>query len=207
MSNLVLYTNPQSRGRMAHWMLEELGEPYEIVWLDYASSMQAPEYLAINLMGKVPALRHGEAIVTETAAICAYLASQFPEKNLMPLNPVDQAAFFRWLFFAAGPLEQAVTVKSQAWPVAPEQEGFLGFGNYTKTINALVHALEQTSYIAGDRFSAADVYLGSHLGWGMLFNTIEKHPVFEAYVARLHQRPAYLRANQINDDYLQAKRV
>lgn len=206
MSQLVLYSNPQSRGRIAHWMMEELGEPYETVWLDYATSMQAPEYLALNPMGKVPALKHGEAIVTETAAICAYLAAQFPEKALMPTSQTEQAAYFRWLFFAAGPLEQAVTVKSQNWPVTPEQEGFLGFGNYTKTINALASALRAKPYIAGTAFSAADVYVGSHLGWGMLFSTIEKQPVFEDYVQRLHARPAYQRAVQINDDYL-AKKV
>ena len=205
MSNLTLYTNPQSRGRIAHWMMEELGEPYETAWLDYASTMHAPDYLAINPMGKVPALKHGAAIVTETAAICAYLADQFPEKQLIPTNSVDRAAFFRWLFFAAGPLEQAVTAKSQGWAVTVEQEGFLGFGNYSKTISTLAAALEQSPYIAGEQFSAADVYVGSHLGWGMLFNSIEKQPIFEDYVARLHLRPAYLQTEQLNDAYLLAK--
>lgn len=207
MSHLVLYTHPQSRGRIAHWMLEELDEPYETVWLDYASTMQAPEYLRINPMGKVPAIQHGEAIVTETAAICAYLADQFPDKLLIPTTPKNRAAYFRWLFFAAGPLEQAVTAKSQHWTVTPEQEGFLGFGNYTKTLNTLASALKHHTYIAGDQFSAADVYVGSHISWGMLFKTIEKQPVFEDYVARLYKRPAYSRANQINDQYLQAQKV
>lgn len=207
MSKLVLYTNPQSRGRIAHWMMEELSEPYEVVWLDYATSMQAPEYLAINPMGKVPALTHGLAVITEAAAICAYLADQFPAKQLMPPQPEDRAAFFRWLFFAAGPLEQAVTVKSQNWPVTPEQEGILGFGNYSKTINALAQALRASPYIAGREFSAADVYVGSHISWGMLFNTIEKLPVFEDYVSRLYLRPAYKRANQINNQRLQAAKV
>lgn len=207
MSKLVLYTNPQSRGRIAHWMMEELGEPYEVIWLDYASTMQAPEYLAINPMGKVPALTHGAAVITEAAAICAYLADQFPAKQLMPTQLEERASFFRWLFFAAGPLEQAVTVKAQNWPVTPEQEGFLGFGNYTKTINTLAKALQASPYIAGREFSAADVYVGSHLSWGMLFNTIEKQPIFEDYVARLYQRPAYNRANQINDQYLQVQKA
>ncbi|HPY39491.1 MAG TPA: glutathione S-transferase family protein [Thiolinea sp.] len=205
MSHLTLYTNPQSRGRIAHWMMEELGEPYETVWLDYATTMHAPAYLAVNPMGKVPALKHGEAIVTETAAICAYLADQFPEKHLIPASSVDRASFFRWLFFAAGPLEQAVTVKSQGWSVSAEQEGFLGFGNYMKTTSALAAALERSPYIAGEQFSAADVYVGSHLSWGMLFNSIEKQPIFESYVQRLTVRPAYLQANQINEAYLKAK--
>lgn len=206
MSKLVLYTHPQSRGRIAHWMMEELGEPYEVVWLDYAGSMQASDYLVINPMGKVPALQHGEAIVTEAAAICAYLADQFPAKQLIPIQPQERAAYFRWLFFAAGPLEQAVTAKSQNWLVKSEQESFLGFGNYSKTINALAQALQTNPYIAGKEFSAADVYVGSHISWGMLFNTIEKQPVFEDYVARLYVRSAYNRANQINDQYLQAQK-
>ncbi|WP_298611019.1 glutathione S-transferase family protein [uncultured Thiothrix sp.] len=207
MSKLVLYTNPQSRGRIAHWMMEELGEPYEIVWLDYATSMQAPEYLAINPMGKVPAITHGTAIVTETAAICAYLADQYPEKQLIPSNIQDRAAYFRWLFFAAGPLEQAVTVKSQNWLVTPEQEVFLGFGNYQKTTHALAIALKASAYIAGEHFSAADVYVGSHLAWGMLFKTIEEKPVFKDYVQRLHARPAYAKALQINEEYLRTQTV
>ncbi len=169
--------------------------------------MQGLEYLAINPMGKVPALTHGKAVVTETAAICAYLASQFPEKQLMPANSEGQAAFFRWLFFAAGPLEQAVTAKSQNWSVAPEQEGFLGFGNYSKTIRALANALQLSPYIAGEHFSAADVYVGSHLSWGILFNSIEAQPVFEDYVARLTLRPAFIRANQINNQYMQTQKV
>jgi glutathione S-transferase len=207
MKNLVLYTNPQSRGRIAHWMMEELAEPYETVWLDYATSMHAPEYLAINPMGKVPALTHGKAVVTETAAICAYLATQFPEKQLIPTHSEGQAAFFRWLFFAAGPLEQAVTAKSQNWSVTPEQEGFLGFGNYNKTISTLANALHLSPYIAGEHFSAADVYVGSHLSWGMLFNSIEAQPVFEDYVARLKLRPAFIRSNQINDQYMQSQKA
>ena len=205
MSQLVLYTNPQSRGRIAHWMLQELAEPYEIVWLDYATTMQAPEYLAINPMGKVPALQHGTAVVTEAAAICAYLADQFPEKQLIPNSAQDRAAYFRWLFFAAGPLEQALSAKSQGWLVKPEQESVLGFGNYTKTIHALTLALENSPYIAGEQFSAADVYIGSHVYWGMLFNTIEASPVFSDYVNRLSKRPAYLQEHKINEDYLQAQ--
>ncbi len=203
MTTLVFYTNPQSRGRIAHWMLEEIAEPYETVWLDYATTMQTPEYLALNPMGKVPALQHGTAVVTETAAICAYLADRFPEKNLIPpVNDPARAAYFRWLFFAAGPLEQAVTAKSMSWQVPEGKEGFIGFGSYEKTINTLEQALTATTYLCGEQFTAADVYVGSHLGWGMLFGTIEKRPVFETYVARLYARPAYQQANSINDQKL-----
>ena len=112
MTDLTLYTHPQSRGRIAHWMMEELGESYETVWLDYGTSMKAPDYLAVNPMGKVPALRHGAVVVTESAAICAYVADAFPHHRLLPQTAAERAAYFRWLFFAAGPLEQAVVART-----------------------------------------------------------------------------------------------
>jgi glutathione S-transferase len=206
MDKLVLYTNPQSRGRIAHWMLEELGLPYDTVWLDYGTTMKAPDYLAVNPMGKVPALKHGTAIVTEAAAICTYVADRFPAQNLMPpLNDPRRADFFRWLFFAAGPLEAAVTAKSMGWDVPKEKSAFIGFGSYADTLNALEFALQAGPYICGEQFTAADVYVGSSLGWGMLFGTIEKRPVFEAYVARLYARAAYTRANQINEAQIKSR--
>lgn len=200
MSTLTHYTNPQSRGRITHWMLEELGEPYDTVWLDYESAMQAPEYLMVNPMGKVPALKHGDTVITEAAAICSYLAARFPEKGLTPATD-DPALgiYYRWLFFAAGPLEQAITVHSQAWEIKPEQEMTLGFGNYTKTMEALKTALEIGSYICGEQFTATDVYVGSQIHWGLMFGTIEKCPLFEAYVERLSERPAFQRSEQINN--------
>lgn len=203
MSDLVLYTHPHSRGRIAHWMMEELGLPYETVWLDFGPAMKTPEYLAINPMGKVPALRHGEVVVTEAAAICTYLADCFPEKGLIP-PPGDPArgSFFRWLFFAAGPLEMAVAVKAMDWPVPAEKGSFLGFGSYAATLAALEQAVSAGPYLCGDRFTAADLYVGAHLGWGMMFGTIEKRPAFEAYVARHYARPAAQAADRINEAWL-----
>lgn len=203
MNNLVFYTNPQSRGRIAHWMLEELGLPYETVWLEYGAAMKNAEYLAVNPMGKVPALKHGHVVVTETAAICAYLADRFPEKNLIPaINDPRRADYFRWLFFAAGPVEMAVTAKALGWQVPEGKGSFIGFGSYDETINTLELALSPGPYICGGQFTAADVYVGSQLGWGMLFGTIEKRPIFETYVGRLYDRPAAVRATRINEDYL-----
>lgn len=203
MNSLIFYTNPQSRGRIAHWMLEELGLPYETVWLEYGAAMKSPEYLAVNPMGKVPALKHGSALVTETAAICAYLADRFPEQNLIPaVNDPSRAAYFRWLFFAAGPVEMAVTAKAIGWQVPEGRERMVGFGSYDETINTLELALLPGPYICGGQFTAADVYVGSQLEWGMLFGTIEKRPVFEAYVGRLNERPAALQAKRINEGYL-----
>lgn len=154
-------------------------------------------------MGKVPALRHGETVITEAAAICTYLADCFPEKGLIPAaGDAARGTFFRWLFFAAGPLEQAVTAQSQGWKVTPEQEGFLGFGNYAKTLDALETALEPGPFICGEQFTAADVYVGSHLDFGLQFKIIEKRPLFEAYTERVLARPAYQQAARLNEAQL-----
>jgi glutathione S-transferase len=207
MNDLVLYTNPQSRGRIAHWMLEEIGLPYETIWLEFGPAMKSREYLAVNPMGKVPALKHGGAIITETAAICAYLADRFPEKNLTPqINHPARGDYFRWLFFAAGPLELAVTAKAMDWQVPEEKSIFVGFGSYGATIATLEKALLPGPYICGEQFTAADVYLGSQLGWGMMFGTIEKRPLFEDYVGRLYARPAFLDATRLNEEYLKNRK-
>ncbi|MDE2402610.1 MAG: glutathione S-transferase family protein [Burkholderiales bacterium] len=207
MSDLIFYTNPQSRGRIAHWMLEEIGVPYETVWLDYGPAMKSGDYLAVNPMGKVPAIQHGGAVVTEAAAICAYLADRFPEKNLLPPSSHPaRAAYFRWMFFAAGPLELAVTAKALGWEVPQNKSGFVGFGSYSDTLNSLEKALTPGPYICGEQFTAADVYVGSQIGWGMMVGTIEKRPLFEAYIGRLFARPAGQKANRINEDYLKSRK-
>ncbi len=199
MARLTLYTNPMSRGRIARWMLEEVGEPYETVLLDYGTAMKSAEYLAINPMGKVPAIKHGEAVVTEAAAICAYLADAFPEKGLAP--PVgDRADYYRWMFFAAGPVEAAVTGKALGLLAPADKAAVAGYGSFEATIDALERAVAGREYLAGGRFSAADVYVGAQVGWGMMFGTIDKRPAFEDYVGRLQARPAAQRANRLDDE-------
>jgi glutathione S-transferase len=197
---LVLYTNPMSRGRVARWMLEEVGQPYKTEVLDYTSTLKAPAYLAINPMGKVPALRHGDAIVTETAAICAYLADAFPQAGLAP-PPGHRlrAPYYRWLFFTAGPVEAAASNKSLGFVVPPERERMMGYGNIALVLNTLEAAVSRGNYLAGDSFTAADLYVGAHLGFGMMFGTIEKRPAFEKYWQRLGSRPAYIRAKEVDD--------
>lgn len=195
---LVLYTNPMSRGRVARWILEEIGLPYRTEILDYAATMKAPAYLAINPMGKVPALTHNGKVVTENAAICAYLADAFPQAGLAPA-PADRADYYRWLFFAAGPLEAAVTNKALGFQVPPERERMIGYGTYAAALDALEGALKGKTYIAAGKFTAADVYVGSHLGFGMQFGTIEKRKAFEDYWARLAARPAYRRADDLDN--------
>jgi glutathione S-transferase len=197
---LVLYTNPRSRGRMARWMLEEVGQPYRTEVLDFGTTMKAPAYLAINPMGKVPALRHGEAVVTEVAAICAYLADAFPQANLAP-PPGDRlrAPYYRWLFFAAGPVEAAVSNKALGFAVPPEREGMMGYGSLERVMKVLEDAVSRADYLVGGRFSAADVYIGSQIGFGLMFGTIEKRPAFQQYWQRLSARPAYTRARELDD--------
>ncbi len=202
---LVLYTNPQSRGRIARWMLEEVGQPYETEVLDFATTMKAPAYLAINPMGKVPALRHGDAVVTEAAAICAYLADAFPQAKLAP-PPGDRlrAPYYRWLFFAAGPIEAAISNKALGFQVPREREGMMGYGTVERVMKTLEDALSRGDYLVGDGFTAADLYVCAQIGFGMMFGTIEKRPVFQKYWQRLSARPAAVRAKE-KDDALVAK--
>ena len=196
-ATLTFYTNPMSRGQIVRWMLEEVGVPYETVLLDYASTMKDTDYLAVNPMGKVPAIKHGDKVVTECAAICAYLADAFPEAGLAP-PPSDRADYYRWLFYAAGPAEQAIISNALKWVPAPEQQRMVGFGSYEKIVEVLEDLVSGRSCIAGGRFSAADVYVGSQLDWGLTFGTLPKSEVLEAYVAPLRQRPAYQRAKAID---------
>ena len=196
--DLVFYTNPMSRGRIIRWMLEETGAEYRTEVLDYATTMKAEPYLSINPMGKVPAIVHRGKVVTECAAICAYLAEAFPEADLAPTAD-ERADYYRWLFFAAGPIEQAVTNNYCGFKPSVEQQMMVGYGNYETAVAALEKGVAAHPYIAGDRFTAADVYVGSHVGFGMEFGTIEKRPAFERYWQRLSARPALQRANEIDD--------
>lgn len=194
--SLVLYSNPMSRGRIARWMLEEVGQPYEVRFLDYGPAMKAPEYLAINPMGKVPALVHGSRIVTEYAAICAYLADAFPEAGLAP---EDRSAYYRWLFFGAGPFEASIVMKALGLEVPEDRRRMVGFGTLAAALDALETQLARTAYLAGDAFSAADVATGSQIGWGVRFGTIESRPVLQAYWERISARPALQRANDADN--------
>jgi glutathione S-transferase len=203
---LVFYTNPRSRGRIVRWMLEEVGQPYRTEVLDYGTSIKAPAYLAINPMGKVPALRHGDAVVTEAGAICAYLADAFPHAGLAP-PPGDRlrAPYYRWLFFAAGPIEAAVSNKNFGFVVPPERESTIGYGSFDRVMSTLEQAVSRSDYLVGDTFTAADVYCGYAIGFGLMFGTIEKRPAFERYWRHVSARPAFERARQIDDALMAQK--
>ncbi|RKE84489.1 glutathione S-transferase family protein [Rhizobium sp. AG855] len=198
MSELHFYTHPMSRGRIARWMLEELGEPYETHFVAYGPEMKSDTYRRINPMGKVPAIRHGETIVTECAAICAYLADAFPAAGLAP-QPRQRGDYYRWMFFVAGPLEAASTNRSLKVEVPLDLKGMVGYGSFETVMDTLEIALTDREFVAGDRFSAADVYVGAHIGWGLQFGSVERRPVFETYFAGLSARPAYQRARRLDD--------
>jgi len=202
-NELVFYTNPMSRGRTIRWMLEEVGAPYETVLLDYASSMKGLEYLTINPMGKVPAIVHNGKVVTECAAICAYLADAFPEAGLAP-PLADRADYYRWLFFAAGPVEQAFTNKSLGVEPNDQQKRMAGYGCFEQTVDTLELAVSGTPYVTGDRFTAADLYVGSQIGFMLKFGMLEPRPAFVAYAERLTSREAYKRASAIDDGLIAA---
>lgn len=197
---LVFCTNQMSRGRIVRWMLEEVGVPYRTEILDFGTSMKSPEYLALNPMGTVPTLRHGTTVITEGAAICAYLADAFPKARLAPA-PEDplRGPYYRWLFFAAGPLEAATVNKAFGFEVPAERRSMAGFGTLPEVLAILEGVLATREFIVGTTFSAADVYVGSHIAWGMMTGTIDKRPVFATYAKRLGARPAAMRAREIDD--------
>ncbi|RGP38524.1 glutathione S-transferase family protein [Pseudotabrizicola alkalilacus] len=197
MDSLTFYTNPMSRGRIVRWMLEELGQPYETVVLAYGPAMKAADYLAVNPMGKVPAVVHDGRVVTECAAICCYLADAFPQAGLMPEN---RAAFYRWMFFAAGPLEQAVVNASFGWkPGTVQEAGRTGYGSLETAVGAISDHVAAQEFVAGEAFSAADVYVGSQIGWGLQFGTIPRTEALSAYWDRIKTRPAAARATTLDD--------
>ena len=195
MAKLTLYHAAPSRSSIVRWMLEELGEPYDIHLLSLIKGEQAtPDYLAINPMGKVPALKHGDVVVTEAAAICTYLADEFPHTRLnIPVGDPRRGTYLKWLFFGPGCIEPAIT--DRAFPRKEEpRRGALGYGDFDTVMNVAARAVDPGPYLLGEHFTAADVVVGSTFRWGMMFKLIPERPEFKAYVARLEQRPALQRA-------------
>ncbi|MBO6759004.1 MAG: glutathione S-transferase family protein [Roseibium sp.] len=198
MGKLVFYTNPMSRGRVVRWMLEEVGVPYQTRVLAYGPEMKSAGYRKINPLGKVPALSHDGEVVTECAAICAYLADAFPDAGLAP-PLAERAAYYRWLFFTSGPMEACLINRALGFQVPDDKRASAGYGTYEDMLDTAELAVKDREFIAGNRFSAADVYVGANLGWGMEFGTVEARPAFSAYVDRLRARPAYTRAMALDD--------
>lgn len=199
MPDLIFFTNPMSRGRIVRMMLEEVGADYETTILEY-SAMRTPDYLAVNPMAKVPAIIHRGTVVTESAAICAYLADTFPDAGLAP-PPSERGPYYRWLFFGAGPVEAAVTNATLKVDTSdPQIRGRVGYGDLGSVLDTLEGLLaDGRTWLLGESFSAVDVYLGSQIGWGLMFGTIEERPAFVSYARRLQGRPAVQRAAAKDD--------
>lgn len=195
---LIFYTNPRSRGRIVRWMLEETGVSYRTEVLEYGTTMKSYAYLAINPMGKVPAIVHRGRVVTEAAAICAYLADACPDAGLAP-PPQERDRYYRWLFYFAGAVEAAVINRSLGFVVPADRERMVGYGTYASVMDVIEQAVTTAPYIAGDSFTAADVYCGSQIGWGLQFQSMDRRPAFETYWSRISARPAYRRAIELDD--------
>jgi glutathione S-transferase len=197
MADLIFYSNPQSRARIVRWMLEELGVPYETEVIPY-DQLKSESFLAVNPMGKVPAIMHRDHVVTECAAICAYLADVFPEAGLGPRED-EKADYYRWLFYAAGPAEAAISNRAQGWEVPPDKERMFGYGNSDKVIAVLDELFSLRDYVCGDRFTAADVYVGSQIMFPLQFGMLPERESFTGYRDRLQARDAYKRATEIDE--------
>ncbi len=193
MADITFFHNPMSRGQIARWALEEVGADYDVVHVEWTAKPAA--LLAANPMGKVPTIIHhapgGDRVVSEAAAICHYLAEIHPQAGLLPTD-AEKADYYRWLFFAAGPMEQAITSKALGFaPSSPQQQGMVGFGSFERAVDTLDDWLSTHDFVCGDRFTMADVYVGSTIDWGLAFKTLPECDSFTAYAGRVRARPAY----------------
>ncbi|MGO4168543.1 glutathione S-transferase [Novosphingobium sp. PhB57] len=200
MADYTFYTNPMSRGQIARWALHEVGADYRQILIDWKDKPES--FLAVNPMGKVPTIVHhaedGDRVVTEAAAICLYLAEMHPEAGLLP-NDAEMADYYRWTFFASGPVEQAITSRHLKCEPTPEQEPMAGWGNFERTMNALESHFDQADYVCGGRFTMADVYVGSAVDWGLTFGTMPPRRAFVAYAERFQAREGYKAAKAVDN--------
>lgn len=200
METMTLYTNPQSRGRIVRWMLEELGQPYAVKVMTFGGDIKSADYLKLNPMGKVPTLIYKDTVITEVAAICTYLAEQFPEAGLAPaIDSPERGSYYRWLFFIAGPMEMATSAKAFDWKIDDETAIAVGCGHIRDTLGTIEQALARQPYLCGERFTTADLLMASYLGWEMMMKVIEPTPVLTEYVQRCENREAAKRANRLDD--------
>lgn len=194
--HITLFTHPQSRARICRWMLEETGLEYEAQTVEYGPAMKSPEYRAMNPMGKVPTLKVNDQIVTEVGAICSYLADLVPHKKLAPaLDDPARGAYHRWLYFVAGPLNEIITAKSTGKLADPQMAGY---GRYEDVLDTLSHAVKGKTYLCGNDFSAADLLMVANLRWYLAIKALDPRPEFKEYVAQHAERPAGLRAFELD---------
>lgn len=206
MSDYTFFTHPMSRGQIARWALHEVDADYTQELVDLAKKPAA--LMDANPLGKVPTLvhHHGDHVhvVTEGAAICHYLAEVETQANLLA-QPHEKADYFRYLFFAAGPMEHAVVNNGMGWASDdPKKQGTLGYGSYQRALDTFDQMLTGRDYVCGDRFTMADVFVGAQVDWGLQFGTIEERDSFKAYAERLREREAYKAAKAIDMALIEA---
>ncbi|MBW8784379.1 MAG: glutathione S-transferase family protein [Novosphingobium sp.] len=207
MAEYTFFTNPMSRGQIARWALHEAGAEYDQVLVDWGN--KPADFLAANPMGKVPTVIHhalsGDRVISEAAAICAYLADEHPLAELAP-RETERADYYRWMFFAAGPIEQMTTCKALKIEPTPEQEPMVGFGSVERALGALESWMSDREWVCGERFTMADVYVGSQVDWGLTFGTMPPNRAFAAYAERLQQRDAYKAAKAVDNALIAERR-
>jgi glutathione S-transferase len=205
MANLTLYHASPSRSSIVLWMLEEVGQPCEIKLIRLsAGDNLKPDYLALNPMGKVPTLKHGDAVITEAAAICTYLADEFPAKKLnIPVGTPRRGEYLKWLFFGPSVIEPAMT--DRAFPRKEDpRAAALGWRDFDTVLDIVAKPLAKGPHLMGEQFTAADIVIGSGLRYGMMFKLVPERKEFVDYVARIGARPAAQRA-QARDKELGAQ--
>ncbi len=202
-NKVTFYTNPMSRGRTVHWMLEETGAPYEAKLLSFDKrEHKEPKYLAINPMGKVPAIVHRGVVITETPAIITYLADAFSKAKLAPeTDSPERGTYYRWMFFGGLCAEPAIVDKMLGRPPV-ERTGALSYGTFEDAVNTLEKAVSDKPFLLGDQFTAADLYLSSNIGFGFMTKILEQRPAFQKYVARCTDRPAYQRVVKQSEEWV-----
>ena len=205
MQKLTLYTNPHSRGTNVRWMLEECGADYDTIGVRFGAEMKAPAYRAINPMGKVPALAHGDTILTETAAILTWLAERYPEKALIPEAGSDaRGEYYRWLCFALH-LEYAAVDRMRTIENSAELRTAIGYGDFDTAFAVLKARLQDRTHIVGEHFTALDLYYSGLLQWLIQHaQVLPADAVYLDYMQRHLARPAYARTKAL-DDALQAE--
>jgi glutathione S-transferase len=207
MAEYTFFTNPMSRGQIVRWALHEVGADYEQVLVDWQDKPEA--FVAANPMGKVPTIIHhapgGDRVVTEAAAICLYLAQMHPQAGLLP-SDAEAADYYRWTLFAAGPIEQCITSRALKFEPTLQQEALAGWGSVERAMATLEQFLTGRTWVCGNRFTMADVYLGSSIDWGMTFGILPPRESMVAYVERIQARPAYKAAKAIDNELIEKAR-
>lgn len=192
MEKMVLYTHPKTRGRNVVWMLEECGAEYETVLVNLSSGLQDPDFLAINPMGKLPALQYGDAVITEAAAIITFLADLYPQAQLAPsVGTAERGGYYRWLFFSVNSVEAALMEAAFHFNITPDMRKTLGYGSLERVLQTIDSQLAKQPYLLGNAFQSCDLVLSGLLMLAIRSKTLTPTAAMQDYLARIMARPAF----------------